>query len=353
MKKKSTAIKVSDLIKTGTLLLGVFTTTNAFATSNENQVSDSTPGSTATDFLLFNTQIQNTASSINGHISSALAGAGLLAGTQTYNMEGTTGLNAGDIFSVPYGVWGNYSYSDFDNDLSTTAFDGSTHGFLGGIDFLYWESTVFGIAFGYDNSDIDTTFNTGNQDTDSFTFAPYFGTVLTDTLSLDFNIGYSNVQYDQYRTAAATRIFSSPNADRWFGSLNLNALKVVNNWILGARVGALFAKSNIDSYTESDTTVVAQSRTKVGTISIAGDVAYSYGNFEPFINLAYQNDFSLQNITTATAPAPSNDKNDILMTAGIRYFEKSGISGNLEYSKRLVRDNFDEDRFSLTFRIDY
>ena len=354
MKSKSTKLKTNHIVKSVIILLACFTTINAFASPHDDDdiITEATPSSSGTDLLLFNTQINNTASKINGHISASLSSSGLLASTQTIS-NSTSGLNAGDIFSVPYGVWGNYSYTDFDNDLSTTAFDGSTHGFLGGIDFLYSERTIFGIAFGYDNSDINTTFNTGNQDTDSFTIAPYFGAVLTDILSVDFNVGYSNVEYDQYRTAAATRISSSPNADRWFGSLNLNALKVVDNWILGGRVGALFAKSNIDSYTESNNTVVAQSRVKVGTASIAGDVAYSYGNFEPFINLAYQYDFSLRNITTTTAPVPSHDKDDILLSTGIRYFEKSGISGNLEYSKRLARDNFDEDRINLTLRIDY
>ena len=52
-------------------------------------------------------------------------------------------------------------------------------------------------------------------------------------------------------------------------------------------------------------------------------------------------------------PQPSNDDDDLLFTAGVRYFESSGISGNLEYSKRFLRDDFDEDRISLTVRIDY
>lgn len=351
MNSKPTALKIKRILKTGVLLVSTCTTINVYATYDD-QISETTPSSSGTDSLLFNTQVLNTASKINGHISGSLSGSGLLASAQTINGS-TNGLNAGDIFSVPYGVWGNYSYADFDNDLSTTAFDGNTHGFLGGIDFLYSDSTILGIAFGYDSSDIDTTFNGGNQDTDSFTIAPYFGTVLDDVLSLDFNIGYSNAQHDQYRTAAATRITSSPTADRWFGSMNLNAIKIVDNWIVGGRVGALFAKSIIDSYTESNNTVVAQSRTKVGTMSLAGDIAYSYGDFEPFLNLAYSYDFSLRKITTAAAPAPSNDKDDILLTAGVRYFEKSGLSGNLEYSKRLARDDFDEDRISLTFRVDY
>jgi hypothetical protein len=179
--------------------------------------------------------------------------------------------------------------------------------------------------------------------------------LLTDTLSLDFNIGYSYVDYDQFRTlpGTTTRVSSSPNADRWFGALNLNGITYRNNWILGGRIGALFGKSVIDSYTESNGTVVADSRTKVGTGVIAGDVAYSYKNYEPFVNLSYQYDFELRELSVTTGPQPENDRDDILVSAGVRYYNSNGISGNLEYTKRFERDNFDEDRISLTVRADF
>lgn len=328
-------------------------------TKGNQTVSSATPSSTITDTVLFNTQIQGTVFSISKHITGALSGVRFFGGphisSNQFKLEGMTGLNAGDESAIPYGVWGNYSYTDYKNDLSSTAFDGTSHGFLGGIDFGFLENTVLGVAFGYDNSDIDTTFNGGNQQTDSFTVAPYFGAILNDTLSLDFNLGYSNVEYDQYRTltGTTTRITSSPNADRWFGSLNLNAIKFIDQWIIGGRVGALYASSVINSYTESNATVVGEDRTRVGTFSLAGDLAYSLQNYEPFVNLSYQYDFSLRKVTALSGPQPSNDKDDILLTAGVRYFEKSGISGNLEYSKRLTRSDYDEDRISLTVRVDY
>jgi len=52
-------------------------------------------------------------------------------------------------------------------------------------------------------------------------------------------------------------------------------------------------------------------------------------------------------------PLPSNDRDDILMRVGVRYFDKNSISGNLEYSKRFDWDDFDEDRISLTLRADF
>ena len=320
-------------------------------------VSTATPSSSVTDALLFNIQVQNTVQGISTRIGGALSSIRAALTPRftdnQFKLDGATGLNAGDGTAVPYGVWGNYSYTDFENDLSSTAFDGSSHGFLGGIDFQVWEGTVLGVAFGYDNSDIDTGFNAGNQDTDTITIAPYFGAVLSDVLSLDFNIGYSYVDYDQYRTAGITRVNSSPSADRWFGAFNLNAITFHDRWILGGRVGMLYASSVIDDYTESNGTLVAESRTRVGTFSVAGDVAYSFNEWEPFLNLSYQYDYQLQEVVATTGPQPSNDKDDILLTTGVRYFEKSGVSGNLEYSKRLTRDDYDEDRISLTVRIDY
>jgi autotransporter-like protein len=320
-------------------------------------VGASTPSSTVTDAVLFNSLIQNTVFGISGHVSRAMSGFissfSPRFGENNFEVGGMTGLNAGDGQGIPYGIWGNYSYTDFENDFSATAIDGVSHGFLGGIDFRVGESTILGIALGYDNSDIDTGFNGGNQITDTVTIAPYFGSILNDTLSVDFSIGYSNVGYDQFRTDGTTRITSSPVADRWFGALNLNAIKFVDNWIISGRVGSVYASSTIHSYTESNSLVVAESHTRLSSISIGSEIAYSLKEWEPFLNLAYQYDYQLKKVATASGPQPANDTDDILLSTGVRYFEKSGITGNLEYSKRLLREDFSEDRLSLTVRIDY
>jgi len=318
------------------------------------------PANTASSTLtqvLTATQMQGQMAAMSTRTAQAVRGksssGGVKGSKNKINVNGSTGVNAGDGFAIPYGVWGSYSYTDYKNDLSSTAFDGTSYGFFGGIDFGFLENTIIGVAFGYDSGDIDTTFNRGNQQTDTYTIAPYFGALLTDSLSLDFAVGYSKVEYDQFRTLAATRITSAPNADRWFGAFNLNAIKFYDKWIVGGRVGASYASSKIDSYTESNGSVVADSRTRLSTVSLAGDIAYSYGDYEPFLNLSYQNDFSLRKITVTSGPQPSNDTDDILMTTGVRYFSKNGVTGNLEYSKRFLRDNFDEDRISLTIRADF
>jgi hypothetical protein len=37
----------------------------------------------------------------------------------------------------------------------------------------------------------------------------------------------------------------------------------------------------------------------------------------------------------------------------VRYFGANGISGNLEWNKRLGREDFDEDTISLTIRAEF
>ncbi len=310
--------------------------------------------------------VQTVAIAITNHLSGAAFRPGGFIGPTTvsdnkFKMGGATGLNAGDNSTLAYGLWGNYSYTDYDNDLSSIAYDGRSHGLLGGIDFSLWKNTILGVAVGYDDSDIDTTFNGGEQSSNTFTIAPYFAAVLNDTFSIDFSAGYSNVDYDQYRIVPGTTTTASsdPGGYKWFGAMNLNAVTYYENWIIGGRIGGLWAKSTVEDFTETYSdgtlpTAVGEDEISVGTASIAVDIAYSMqNNYEPFLNVSYQNDFSFQKATVATGPQPSNDTDDILMTLGVRYFNKNGVSGNIEYGTRFGREDFSEDKFSATVRVDF
>ena len=62
----------------------------------------------------------------------------------------------------------------------------------------------------------------------------------------------------------------------------------------------------------------------------------------------------LTKIAVVTGPQPSNDSDDFLLGLGVRYFgTHNGLSGNLEWTKRLGRTNFDEDVFSFSLRADF
>lgn len=315
-----------------------------------------TPSSVLTAPLLLNTQVKAITGDLNARIGDVLRGiaTGPRQTASGFMWQGQTGLNAGDRI-VNYGAWGSYSYSDFENDFVSTAFDGHRHNVLAGFDIIPWENTVFGVAVGYENSDIDTGFNRGNQETDGYTIAPYFGYLLTDTWSVDTSVGYSRVSSDQFRTEPVTdiRITSSPDADRWFGTLNVNGFTNWNNWLISGRIGLLHAKNIQESFTESNGNFVPEFTSELGQWNAGGEAAYSYGEFEPFIRGTYERDFSMTEIGVIGGPQPSNDNDNFLFGAGLRYFRANGLSANLEWNKRLGREDFDEDTITATVRWDF
>lgn len=314
-----------------------------------------TPSNVLTTPYLLNIQVKSITTELNTRIGDVLRGTaiGPRKTADGFMWQGSsTGLNAGDSI-VNYGVWGSYSYSDFENDLASTAYDGYRHNFLAGVDISPWENTVLGVAFGYEAGDIDTGFNRGNQEIDGYTVAPYAGFLFSENWSVDASIGYSLVDSDQYRTDSGTRVTSSPTADRWFGTLNLNGFTNWNNWLFAGRLGMLYARNYQESFRESDGTFIPEFTTKLGQWNATGETAYSFREFEPFVRLTYEYDFSMTEIAVTTGPQPSNDNDNFLFGTGLRYFGNSGLSGNLEWNRRLGREDFREDIFILTLRKDF
>jgi len=319
-------------------------------------ISPLTPSSILTAPMMLSTQVKAITGDIGARVGDALRGtaSGPRKTASGLMWEGQSGLNAGDGV-MSYGVWGSYSYSSFKNDFASTAFDGHRHNLLAGVDISPWESTVFGVAVGYDRSDIDTSFNQGSQGTNGETISVYAGHLLNKTWSIDASGGYSFVDTKQYRTdpTSSSRVSSAPSGNRWFGNLNLNGYTQWGNWLIGGRTGLLYARSDQDSFTESNGASISKFTSELGQWSIGGDVAYSLDKFEPFVRLVYENDFSMQKLAAASGAQPSNDNDNFLFGAGLRYFGSKNLTGNLEFSKRLGRDNFDEDTITATLRMDF
>lgn len=319
-------------------------------------ITPETPSSVLTAPMLLNSQVKAITGDLNARIGDVLRGTaiGPRKTASGFMWGGQSGLNAGDGMAS-YGLWGSYSYSDFENDFAGTAFDGNRHNLLGGFDISPWEKTVFGVAVGYENSDIDTGFNQGNQEADGYTIAAYAGHLLNEPWSIDASIGYSNIDSDQFRTDLGTgaRITSSPSSERWFATLNFNGFKRWENWLIGGRIGLLYARNVQESFRESNGALTSQFTSELGQWSIGGDVAYSLDKFEPFVRLTYENDFQMTEFASSTGSQPSNDYDNFLFGAGLRYFGANGLTGNLEWNKRLGRDDFDEDTITATLRMDF
>lgn len=301
------------------------------------------------------------------------AGKSVEQNTQAARRGEQTGLNAGDgMGGSVFGLWGNYSYNDFDSDFAfqgtSLAYDADAHNVLGGFDRLFGERVLLGVAFGYQWLETDTRFNGGGQDSDGFTVAPYAAVLLSDIFSIDVSGGYSSLEYDQSRISPAdgTGIEANFDSDRWFVATNLNAFLPVDRFIFGAKIGYLYTEEDQDAYLETGSTAsanagllrtVASRNIDLEQLVVGGEIAYDAGNnFEPFFIVEYRNDLSRSNGNGAGG-LPGNftavqagDDDEVQLSAGFRYYTNWGVTTSFEYQRVEGRKDFDSNLYMLTLR---
>jgi hypothetical protein len=281
-----------------------------------------------------------------------------------------SGLSSGDLLGG-WGAWVNYRGSWYDSDFvfnnESLAYDADTDRGTVGLDRFIYDHFLIGLSLGYEDTDTDTFYNGGGQDSDGFTIAPYGAWLINDNFSIDVSGGYTPLEYDQDRISPTdgTTTSSSFDADRWFFATNLNALAIVNNWVLGGRVGLLYTQEQQDGYVETGSAASAAAGT-VRTVDdrdidltqlvLGGDIAYSFGTLEPYALLIYRNDISRDNGEDAgglpgtfTSVQPDDD-DEIEAGFGFRLFSSFGVTSSFEWSIIEGRDSFDGHNVSLTIR---
>lgn len=264
-----------------------------------------------------------------------------------------TGQAAGDGAASPIGAWAAYSRTDTKNNFVSTTFSSDRDDFLLGFDMRPTDTMVLGVSLGLERTDTRTFFNRGEQDTTSITVAPYVGALLTDWLSVDASVGYSDVSTTQFRTVPGTgaRVNSDVESYRLFANGNVAATYGFGNLLASAQAGLLWARQRDDSFLESNGLAVGARSTSIGRLLFGGELAYGMGAFEPYVNLMFQHDFSKTSQTFAPGvAAPRNDDNDLLIGLGLRYFGKDGLSASVQYSTLRGRRNLSEHAYSAYVR---
>jgi len=279
--------------------------------------------------------------------------------THNLDIERTKGYSAGDNFSNWSG-WVSYARTQTDNTSFFTQFDSSLNNALVGFDTSPRENMVAGIAFGYEDNDIDTVFNAGEQDIDGFTIAPYFGYLFHPNFSIDASAGYSSIDIDQFRidsTNFTSIINGDTDSDRWFVAGNLNAFTRVNDFAFLGRVGIVYSEDDIDAVVETggpDAFTTPSNTVEFGQIQAGGEVAYSVTALEPYASIYYEHDFEYEKLVLdPRIPRAKNDRNDVRLGLGARYFGENGFSANLEWSIIAGREEFDSHTLSIVGRLEF
>ncbi len=263
------------------------------------------------------------------------------------------GLGAGE-WAYPLGVWGNVGYTSLENDFVSVALDSkSLHGTLGA-DVTVNDSLVVGFAAGYESDDIDTPFNGGNIESDAFTVVGYAAAFVNDEVTVDAAVGRSAVDNDQFRTTGGARVTSSFDSDRTFLGANVNYGRSFGDMRFTGTAGIVWAKDAADAFTESDGTAVASSDFIIGRAKLRGEFSALYGDWEPFISAAYNRSLTeTDQVFAAGVADPGQDKTDVLLGLGARYFGSEGMSGLVEFTSVLGRDHVEQYSISAIIRAEF
>ncbi len=268
-----------------------------------------------------------------------------------------------------WGFWLSYSRSSFEADLPinsavqpVASYDATQNNALFGADRLFADRWILGLAIGLEDSQIDTAYNGGDNESDGFTIAPYAAFLINNTFSIDATAGYTDLDYDTRRidNVSGGTISADFDAERWFAAANLNANVRHNQWLFGGKVGILYTEETQDGYTETgpNTARTINERKLDLTQFIAGvNAAYSFNRLEPFVSLYYLNDISSDDgIGAGGLPADvgntqPNDDDEFQAGMGFRYFGDV-LSASLEWNSILDRSRFDGHSLFLTLRCD-
>ena len=257
------------------------------------------------------------------------------------------GKSAGDG-NQKFGVWANLSGSRFLFDKSDSKFDGNLKSGMIGADYRINDQIIAGLALGLEKTEIDTSFNQGNEESNGWTVAPYVAYSFDKNYSANFSAGYSQLDYDMDRKDGvdSSLIKGETDAVRYFGALNFNGNWNNDNLVYGANIGTLYSQEKKDGFTETGNgaTTVAAKTTKLGRASIGGNIGYEFFDMmTPYVKAKYSYDYQ---------DGGSADRNTAAAGLGVNFDLGSSVTAGIE-GNASKKGDFKEAGGSASLRIQF
>ncbi|EME70137.1 outer membrane protein domain-containing protein [Paramagnetospirillum caucaseum] len=253
------------------------------------------------------------------------------------------GLSGGSK-DLGVGVWLNGGYSNIQYNKTGSEFNGTVWTGMGGVDYKFTDALMVGLAAGYEDTQLKTTFNNGNLNASGWTIAPYALYKFTKNYSVDVSGGYSGLNYtiDRLDPLVATKITGKTDADRWFAAANLNGVWSEDAWRFSAKFGGLWANESKNAFNESNGVATSALSTKLGSVNLGGKVGYNLGFIEPYVGG-----------TGRKWLGDADDKADFLAQAGTLLYIGELAVGTIEVSTPLGDSNLRQINVVTNIRFDF
>ncbi|MGE4349957.1 MAG: autotransporter outer membrane beta-barrel domain-containing protein [Candidatus Berkiella sp.] len=258
-----------------------------------------------------------------------------------------SGMSSGDSLGA-ISVWANGSWQKIKNDFTSTAFDGHVATAMVGADTVWKDyDMIIGLAFGWEDQGINTTFNSGKQDATGWSLTPYASWMIDNNWSVTMYGGYSWLDYDLSRRDPATmgEISGSADASRWYigGDLNLNIVRDPTRFDL--YMGVMHLSEKRDDYNESGAQTLTQPSFKndISRFRLGSTLGYLvHPMVEPYVKAALLWDFNQTNIPVASAQLiPAHASTALVFGGGFNVFVLQNVFLNFEGFTEAFRDNYD------------
>lgn len=326
--------------------------------------------SVVTSTAVLKTAAVQAAGLVANRVSSAMNGGGAGVAMASNGFSASTGANGGDGHTR-YGAWVSGSYSDIEDENTSTAYDGNVYTVMGGIDMKVARATILGVSVGYENIDVDTAYNQsvatgedGSLEGDGWTVAPYIGVALSPNANANLTVGYTRVSYDTARfdPAVANRITGSTDADRYFVSGAVNGSHMFDDhWHLLGGGTVFYATEDKDSFTETDkvtgaTIAQGSQTTDFGQVVIDARLGYMMKGFEPYALAAAEFDFSKDEAPVASSQTKSSiDDGDFgaRFGGGLNLNLGPNVSGQVEAYTVEFREDYNEVTVTGGLRVNF
>ena len=347
------------------LFATVLSLTVGVALINSSDAVASTPASSQeTGAVVVGAQTAAVAASQTGGIVASAVGGALGVGGPTpttvgsqmnyFNSRSLAGKSAGGA-SKRAGIWAQGGWTTADNNEAGGQFDGDIFNFVAGIDYKprkFNGNLLIGLAFGYEDVDITTSFNNGTFEGNGFTIAPYFGYKFNKAWGVDASVGVSFLDYDNSRNSNG--VTGSFNAKRLFGSANFTGNIQRKKLRITPKVGILALGEEQDSYSESDGTAVGDVNIHLIRLNASGELGYSIAKgVEPFLRAGLEYDLNRNGPVVLTGTTlSSSDEAGAAFAAGIN-FNRKNISGSITGTSTQFKDELTTWGASARIRINF
>lgn len=249
---------------------------------------------------------------------------------------GRSGQNAGDG-GQRWGGWANVSWSGIEDSSAVAGQKGGVFTGMIGADYAVQDGLVAGLALSLGGSHFNSQINQFESQDRAFGMTPYLAWQIDEHFSLD---GMVNYTIGQGKTIRNHDVRGNFGIQRYFLAGNGSYFKNWGNFSLLGTLGLSYGQSFEAGYRENDGTRIGSRQSQLGSLNIDLKPSYLFlvdaGAdlfLEPYLIGNYRYDFALTEIS-----GHSNDRDAFRLGAGMTLFSGNRISGSVEASTMLGRD---------------